>query len=463
MSAEPLQAPKQSFVNLAPGDPAPWFHQRSTANPRFAFDTAAGRYLVLCFFGSAAHPGARAALEAVEANARLFDDNKISFFGVSVDPDDEAQGRVRQALPGRRYFFDFDGAVGRLYGAIPREVEEIAGARVPLRQMWIVLDPTMRVIAAVPFAADGGDRGRLFAFLERLPPVASFAGTELQAPVLFLPNVFEPELCRRLIGLYEQHGGQETGFMREVNGKTVGVLDPGHKRRKDYDIVEEDVKQAVRARILRRVVPEIQKVHQFTATRMERYIVSCYAADDGGHFRAHRDNTTKGTAHRRFAVSVNLNSEFEGGEVSFPEIRAALLQAAAGWGCRVLLLAAPRRLEGDRRAALRLPALPLRRSGRQDPGAEPAIRRGRGLGIGPVVLASDLRGGASPQLAELDHLGICETVAPVDAARCERGPAVLADALGPGLARRGAGGLRREQDGQADKRHHPPQHRNLLG
>jgi len=52
---------------------------------------------------------------------------------------------------------------------------------------------------------------------------------------------------------------------------------------------------------------------------MERYIISCYAAEDGGHFRAHRDNTTAGTAHRRFAVSINLNSEFEGGEVSFPE------------------------------------------------------------------------------------------------------------------------------------------------
>jgi predicted 2-oxoglutarate/Fe(II)-dependent dioxygenase YbiX len=52
---------------------------------------------------------------------------------------------------------------------------------------------------------------------------------------------------------------------------------------------------------------------------MERYLVACYAAEDGGHFRPHRDNTTKGTAHRRFAVSINLNSDFEGGEVSFPE------------------------------------------------------------------------------------------------------------------------------------------------
>src|SRR5262245_22736140 len=52
---------------------------------------------------------------------------------------------------------------------------------------------------------------------------------------------------------------------------------------------------------------------------MERYIVGCYSAEDRGHFRAHRDNTTKGTAHRRFAVSINLNAEFEGGEINFPE------------------------------------------------------------------------------------------------------------------------------------------------
>lgn len=41
------------FVNLAPGNPAPWFHAASTSNPRYAFDTAAGRYILMCFFGSA--------------------------------------------------------------------------------------------------------------------------------------------------------------------------------------------------------------------------------------------------------------------------------------------------------------------------------------------------------------------------------------------------------------------------
>jgi predicted 2-oxoglutarate/Fe(II)-dependent dioxygenase YbiX len=108
------------------------------------------------------------------------------------------------------------------------------------------------------------------------------------------------------------------------------VQDRGHKVRKDYTIEDPELIKQTQNRILRRVVPEILKVHQFHVTRMERYIVSCYAAEDGGHFRAHRDNTTKGTAHRRFAVSINLNAEFEGGEVSFPEYGPRSFKAPPG-------------------------------------------------------------------------------------------------------------------------------------
>jgi hypothetical protein len=52
---------KQTFVNILPGDTAPWFKQRSGRNPQYAFDTAAGRYLVLCFLASASdeHAGQR--------------------------------------------------------------------------------------------------------------------------------------------------------------------------------------------------------------------------------------------------------------------------------------------------------------------------------------------------------------------------------------------------------------------
>jgi hypothetical protein len=175
------------------------------------------------------------------------------------------------------------------------------------------------VLRVIPFAPDRSDIAEALGYLERLPPAARFAGIELQAPILLLPNVFEPEFCRKLIDLYAANGGEESGFMREVDGKTVAVHDHHHKRRKDYLIEDPAVIKETQTRFHRRVVPQILKAHQFRVTRMERYIVSCYAAEDEAHFRAHRDNTTKGTAHRRFAVSVNLNEDFDGGEVSFPE------------------------------------------------------------------------------------------------------------------------------------------------
>ena len=337
-------------VTLAIGDPAPWFHQRSSSNPRYAFDTAGGRYIVLCFYGSAADPPGRAAIDAVMASGACFDDTHVAFFGVSVDPGDESEKRVQERIPGIRFFWDFDRSVSRLYGASPKDGGD---ATAGFRRFWIVLDPTMRIMGLIPFAIDGSDVAALFSYLDRLPPPAAFAGFEIQAPVLILPNVFEPEFCAKLIGLYEQHGGEESGFVREVDGKTVLLTNAAHKRRKDYIIQDPELIRQTQARVVRRIVPEILKVHQFKATRMERYIVSCYAAEDGGHFRAHRDNTTKGTAHRRFAVSINLNDDFEGGRISFPEYgpRGIKMPTGAAVVFSCSLLHAVSRITGGRRYA----------------------------------------------------------------------------------------------------------------
>lgn len=333
--AAPAAAPAQpatGYVQLTPGDPAPWFTQRSTSNPRYVFDTAAGRWLVMCFFGTAGDPVSQAALQAVVANRAIFDDAQASFFGISLDPRDEAENRVAESMPGLRFLWDFDGAVARAYGAVPRDATPAKGA-VAMRRFWLVLDPTLRVARVFAFRPDGSEAAELFAWLRGLPAPGAHAGFEVQAPVLILPNVFEPEFCRRLIDLYEAHGGEESGFMREIEGKTVGLLDPKHKRRRDYVIQDPEVIRQTQLRIQRRVVPEILKVHQFVASRMERYLVACYADEDGGHFRAHRDNTTKGTAHRRFAVSINLNDDFAGGEVSFPEYGPGGFKMPVGCAC----------------------------------------------------------------------------------------------------------------------------------
>jgi predicted 2-oxoglutarate/Fe(II)-dependent dioxygenase YbiX len=121
--------------------------------------------------------------------------------------------------------------------------------------------------------------------------------------------------------------------MREVDGKTVEIRDTRHKVRRDVVLEDQAIIRQTQVRIQRRIVPQIQKVHQFQVTRMERYLVACYAAEELGHFRAHRDNTTKGTAHRRFAVSINLNDAFEGGEISFPEYGPKSFKLPTGTAC----------------------------------------------------------------------------------------------------------------------------------
>lgn len=319
---------KIAYRTLQVGDPIPWFVQNSTSNPAYHFETAAGRYLVLCFYGTGSDEIGRSALESFqETHRELFDDDKIALFGVSSDPSDLLEGRAKEILPGIRHFWDFDGRVGRLCGALPSRAEP---GPVGLRRFWMVLNPNLRIRAVFPFKEGGSDRDEVMAYLRALPPVDRFAGFEIPAPVIIIPDVFEPALCRHLIGLYEQHGGTESGYMREVDGKTVATYNHSHKSRKDYTIADPELIKQLQQRIMRRVNPEIEKVHFFRPTRMERYIVSCYAAEDGGHFRAHRDNTTKGTAHRRFAVSINLNNDFEGGEVSFPEYGSRSYKAPLG-------------------------------------------------------------------------------------------------------------------------------------
>lgn len=306
------------FLNLLPGDPAPIFHQRSLTNPNYAFDTAAGRYIVMCFFGSMSNAHAQAAISAADAWTDLFDDNFACFFGVSADPSDETKNRLQDRYPGKRHFLDFDRSVSRLYGAAA--VHEANGpASNAFNQRWVIVSPGLRVMGVIPFAPDRSDIIRARSFLDALPQPELSCGTAIQAPILYMPQVFERDLCDRLIRLYTSSGGEESGFMREVGGITKVVHDHSHKRRRDHVIDDPDLISTLQERVKRRIVPEIRKVHQFDVTRMERYLVACYSAEDRGHFRPHRDNKTKGTAHRRFAVTINLSEDFEGGELYFPE------------------------------------------------------------------------------------------------------------------------------------------------
>ena len=325
------------------GEPAPQFFVESTNNPRFAFHSTAGRYVVLSFIGSAGQPiGGEVAADWAKL-APEFDSGRIAVFAVSSDPEDKAQQRIKESSAFLA-FWDFDREVARLYGML--EAAPDGKGRI-YNCVSVVLDHQLRVLAIAPMGNGKDHVKRVMHFLMQQP---AWGGTgerlEHWAPVLQVPRIFEPELCRRLIAYYDAGQPEDSGFMREVDGRTVPRLDHSFKRRSDVQILDTDLRAACRVRIARRLAPEIARAFQFEVSHIERYIVACYEADGGGYFKPHRDNTTKGTAHRRFAVTINLNAEdYEGGDLRFPEYGYQTYRAPTGgavvFSCSLLHEATP--------------------------------------------------------------------------------------------------------------------------
>ena len=111
--------------------------------------------------------------------------------------------------------------------------------------------------------------------------------------------------------------------MRDVGGKTVGVLDDRRKKRRDCDVADDGLIRRTRERLARRVIPEIRRAFQFDATRIERYIVARYSAEDGGHFAA--IGTTPPSARRAGgspSPSTSMPGSSRAGTCGFPSSAA---------------------------------------------------------------------------------------------------------------------------------------------
>ncbi|MES2978905.1 MAG: 2OG-Fe(II) oxygenase [Pseudomonadota bacterium] len=317
-------------MSLLAGTPAPMFNAPSHVNPEFTFGSLGGRYILLAFLP---HPGSErdAAVDLIVRNAAQFVDEERVFFGVLPDQPSFEEHRA-DALP-LRWFGDWSGEVRRLLDAVNAQGE--------LEPQWVVVDPSMRIMGSAPL-----DKGpAVLANLFRLGHPDQHAGAVLHAPVLLVPRVLEPALCNQLIELYRVQGGGPSGVMRERDGKTVGVFDD-FKKRRDTTITDADLLMHLHKRLSNRLAPEIEKAFNFKPTRVERFIVACYDAQEGGYFKAHRDNTTAGTAHRKFAVSINLNAEeFDGGDLRFPEFGSRTYRPPTGgavvFSCSLLHEATP--------------------------------------------------------------------------------------------------------------------------
>ncbi len=152
-----------------------------------------------------------------------------------------------------------------------------------------------------------------------------------QAPVLFIPRVLETRICNELIQFFNTDGGQPSGTARIEGNNIRWQPDPSVKMRRDVYMKDSALLENIKQLLARRVLPEIKRCFNFQVTQHEVFKLVCYDAQTGGYFRPHRDNESRDTQHRRFAMTLNLNTgDYSGGQLKFPEFGSDLYQPERG-------------------------------------------------------------------------------------------------------------------------------------
>ncbi len=256
--------------------------------------------------------------------------------GAELPSDAESLGQAAAAADGRSFVavtagteaatpagyelaFDADGAVFRLFNAATE-------AR------FVLIGPNRHIFYM------GGDTAAVRAALARIAPSRQQVVMAAHPPVLVVPDVFSRADCQRLINIFAMQGQVfvEPGHDNLPPGNhdvKQRIPDYGRKDRIDHWVRQPDTVAFINDRLGRRLLPEIERSFQFKITRHEAYRIGCYQGERGGELHGHRDNTHAKVAHRKFACSVNLNTEqFEGGELRFPEFGNQLYRPETGAG-----------------------------------------------------------------------------------------------------------------------------------
>ena len=336
----PSPDPALPTIDLPPlersevGDPAVPFVLESNGGKQVSLrsDYLAGRPIVLLFYSDAGGPAALAELLAFRDRFDEFKALETEILGIRIAGADDNTA-LRGAHDIRFHMLaDPDGRVTAGYGPPPTSVAAI------------LLDANQRIAAMLPGIGAAPLADRLLQQIAALMSARQITPMRAHAPVLLIPGVLSAAECRWLMQIYHTEG-QTWRDHKEIAAEgyredfKCRVPDYGRSDRIDHVVNNPATLERLAARFQRRIVPEIQKAFHYKVTRREYLRITCYEGSRGGHAVGHRDNPTKALAHRRFACSLNLNSEeFEGGELRFreygehrykPESGAALVFSAS--------------------------------------------------------------------------------------------------------------------------------------
>ena len=129
--------------------------------------------------------------------------------------------------------------------------------------------------------------------------------TNIPPPVLVIPHAIDEVLAHDLIGYIDQYADDAVEANKDFKRRLHIHPNPELERRLDDKLAKS-------------VLPEIEKVFYSEVTHRETYKICRYSGENSGKFGKHRD-TIDPHLHRRYAMTLVLNDDYEGGGIAFPE------------------------------------------------------------------------------------------------------------------------------------------------
>ena len=320
------------MAGLTPGDRIPDFvRPGADGKPCLFYDLYYGQPIVLLACGRATDPAVRADLAALGLADPAWE--KITRVVFVQGSPAECAALAPELKPSLTLLADDGALAAHLLGGLPAAMTAF------------VLDENLRITERLERRGDTGSFVKQLAALYAARTQPAAKTFRQQAPVLFIPRVLDQATCEGLIALFEETGGTPSGTAYVHGDQADWKPDPKVKMRRDIHLQDGPWLDRVKDAMVKRVLPEINRCFNFQVTQHEVFKVIRYDAG-AGYFRPHRDNESRDTQHRRFAMTLNLNTgDYEGGELHFPEFGPDLYVAERGgaaiFSCSLLHEAMP--------------------------------------------------------------------------------------------------------------------------
>jgi peroxiredoxin len=310
---------------LSVGDVLPAIRLISHDGKPFALDSddVAGNYLLLLVLDGPTTTAPRALLDRYKQVVADVAAAGCKIFAITPLKSQDNAALARDLELPFPLLSDPDRAVFALFGA--------AGGSSPVT---VVVRPNRHIMALLS-GSDTEEPDDALAIIRSDADNRRSRLTERHPPVLVVPDVLSPKDCEHLITVFTLQGNVWVepghGTQSMTSDYKMRIPDYGRRDRVDHWVINQATTRFIVERLSARLFPEIEKAFQYRVTRFERFRIGCYEGERGGEAHGHRDNTTAMVAHRRFACSINLNTEgFEGGELRFPEYGGHLYRPETG-------------------------------------------------------------------------------------------------------------------------------------